>query len=194
VQTNFIVLFPKGVIDEAPQFNVLVTRVPDNKKSAEYQQQIVTNFPNVSVIDLALVLSVIDEILDKISFVIRFMAGFSIVTGLIVLIASVMISKYQRIQESVLLRTLGASRKQIFTITSLEYFFLGAISALTGLVIALAGSWALAAFSFDTTFKPDILLILILFLTITSLTVFIGLFNSRGIVNRPPLEVLRKDV
>ena len=194
VQTNFIVLFPKGVIDEAPQFNVLVTRVPNNKKSAEYQQQIVTNFPNVSVIDLALVLSVIDEILDKISFVIRFMAGFSIVTGLIVLIASVMISKYQRIQESVLLRTLGASRKQIFTITSLEYFFLGAISALTGLIIALAGSWALAAFSFDTTFKPDLLLIVVLFVTITSLTVFIGLFNSRGIVNRPPLEVLRKDV
>ncbi|MDB5120408.1 MAG: transporter permease [Sphingobacteriales bacterium] len=194
VQTNFIVLFPKGVIDEAPQFNVLVTRVPNNKKSAEYQQQIVTKFPNVSVIDLALVLSVVDEILDKISFVIRFMAGFSIITGLIVLIASVMISKYQRIQESVLLRTLGASRKQIFTITSLEYFFLGAISALTGLIIALAGSWALAAFSFETAFKPDLLLIFGLFTTITSLTVFIGLFNSRGIVNRPPLEVLRKDV
>ena len=194
VQTNFIILFPKGVIDEAPQFNVLITRVPNNKKSAEFQQQVVSKFPNVSIIDLALVLGVVDEILDKISFVIRFMAAFSIITGLIVLIASVMISKYQRIQESVLLRTLGASRKQIFTITSLEYFFLGAISAFTGLLIALLASWALAAFSFDTAFKPNFLLMLVVFLTITSLTVIIGLFNSRGIVNRPPLEVLRKDV
>jgi len=58
-----------------------------------------------------LVLSVMTDILQKIGFVIRFMAGFSITTGLVVLISSVLISKFQRIQESVLLRTLGATRK-----------------------------------------------------------------------------------
>ena len=57
------------------------------------------------------------------------MTSFSVITGLIVLIASVRISKYQRIQESVLLRTLGASRKQMLAITIIEYFFLGALSA-----------------------------------------------------------------
>jgi putative ABC transport system permease protein len=66
-----------------------------------------------------------------------------------VLISSVRISKYQRIQESVLLRTLGASRKQIFAITALEYLFLGALSALTGIVIAIASSWLLAKYHFD---------------------------------------------
>lgn len=194
IQTNFLVVFPNGVIDDAPQFNVLVTRVPDNQASAAYQQKVVRQFPNVSVIDLALILSVLDAILDKIGFVIRFMGAFSIITGLVVLIASVMISKYQRIQESVLLRTMGASRKQILAITALEYFFLGAIAALTGLVLALAGSWALAEFSFKAPFKPDFFLLLLLFIVITAVTVLIGLFNSRGILNRPPLEILRKEV
>jgi putative ABC transport system permease protein len=162
--------------------------------SAKYQQAVVKTFPNISMIDLGLVLSVLDEILDKMGFVIRFMAAFSIITGLIVLIASVLISKYQRIRESVLLRTMGASRKQILVITALEYFFLGALAAGAGIVLALVASWGLARFVFETTFSPEILPVLMLFLLITSLTVLIGLFNSRGVLNRPPLEVLRSEI
>ena len=64
----------------------------------------------------------LDKIKDKISFVIRFMAGFSMATGWIVLLSSVLTSKNQRIKESILLRTLGASRKQILAINAIEYF------------------------------------------------------------------------
>ncbi len=194
IQTNFILIFPSGVLEDAPQFHVLLTQVPSNELSAKYQQAVVKTFPNISMIDLGLVLSVLDEILDKMGFVIRFMAAFSIITGLIVLIASVLISKYQRIRESVLLRTMGASRKQILVITALEYFFLGALAAGAGIVLSLIASWGLARFVFETTFSPEVLPVLILFLLITSLTVLIGLFNSRGVLNRPPLEVLRSEV
>ncbi|MEO8794176.1 MAG: FtsX-like permease family protein [Daejeonella sp.] len=193
IQTNFLVIFPKGVLEDAPQFHVLITKVGSAAQSASYQKAIVKTFPNVSMIDLGLVLSVLDEILDKIGFVIRFMAGFSIITGIIVLIASVLISKYQRIQESVLLRTLGASRKQILIITALEYFFLGALASFSGILLALASSWALAHFSFETTFSPKPLPVLALFLIISSLTVLIGMFNSRSILAKPPLEILRND-
>ena len=194
IQTNFLVLFPAGVLEQAPQYFVFTTHVPSAAASAKYQQAIVRQFPNISIIDLALVLKLLDDILGKISFVIRFMAGFSIVTGLIVLVASVLISKYQRIQESVLLRTLGASKRQILIITGLEYFFLGAIAALTGILISVPGSWALAKYSFDTPFSPPLLPVIILFFVVALVTVFIGLFNSRGVLNRPPLEVLRSDV
>lgn len=194
IQTNFILIFPAGVLEDAPQFHVLLTQVSSNELSAKYQQAVVRAFPNISMIDLGLVLSVLDEILDKMGFVIRFMAAFSIITGLIVLIASVLISKYQRIRESVLLRTLGASRKQILVITALEYFFLGALAAGAGIVLSFLASWALAKFSFETSFTPEMLPVLFLFLLITSLTVMIGLFNSRGVLNRPPLEVLRSEV
>lgn len=191
IQTNFQVVFPTGVLEDAPQFHVLLTHVPSPKVSAQYQQAVVRRYPNVSIIDLGLVLNIIDGLLDKIGYVIRFMSAFSIITGIVVLIASVRISKYQRIQESVLLRTLGASRKQIFTITALEYLFLGMLSALTGIVIAAVGSWLLAKFSFEIPFNIDILPAAILFIIISALTVVIGLLNSRGVLNRPPLEILR---
>jgi putative ABC transport system permease protein len=194
IQTNFLVVFPTGVLEQAPQFHVLLTRIPDKAASARFQQAVVRQFPNVSIIDLGLVLSILDKLLDKVGFVIRFMAGFSIITGLVVLIASVLISKYQRIQESVLLRTLGASRKQIFFITALEYFFLGALAAATGIVLSLVGSWLLAQFTFETTFTPQWGALLLVALCISLLTVVIGLVNSRAVVTRPPLEVLREEV
>lgn len=194
VQTNFRLIFPMGVIDNAPQFHVLMTRVPNDAVSAQMQQAMVRQFPNVSIIDLGLILSVLDEILDKIGFVIRFMGGFSILTGFVVLTASVMISKYQRIRESVLLRTMGASRRQILVITALEYFFLGLIASFTGVLLALGGAWALAAFSFEVPFSPHFATMLLLMLGIALLTVLIGLINSRGITERPPLEILRKEV
>lgn len=193
VQTNFRFVFPKGVIDKAPQFHVLMTRVPDDAVSARFQQAVVTEFPNVSVIDLGLVLAVLDEILDKISFVIRFMGGFSILTGFVVLIGSVMISKYQRIRESVLLRTMGASRRQVFMITALEYFFLGMIGALTGILLAVLGAWALAAYVFEVPFRPGVLSVLYVAATIVGLTVLVGMANSRGITTQPPLAILRKE-
>jgi putative ABC transport system permease protein len=194
MQTNFLFVFPKGVLEDAPQFHVLLTRVPSKKASALFQQAVVQQFPNVSIVDLGLILSVLDDLLDKLGDIIRFMAAFSIITGVVVLIASVRISKYQRIQESVLLRTMGASRKQILAITAIEYFFLGALSAATGILIAFAGSWLLAKYNFEIPFNADLLPALVLFLAIAILTIAIGLFNSRGILNKPPLEILRTDV
>jgi len=191
IQTNFQIVFPTGVLEDAPQFHVLLTHVSSSAASAKFQQVIVRSFPNISIIDLGLVLSVIDDLLDKISYIIRFMSAFSIITGVVVLIASVRISKYQRIQESVLLRTLGASRRQIFAITALEYLFLGALSALTGIVIAAGGTWMLAKFSFEIPFAINPVPAILLFVIISLLTVIIGLLNSRGVLNKPPLEILR---
>ena len=191
MQTNFRVVFPTGVLEAAPQFHVLMTNVPNSKASASYQTAIVKAFPNVSMIDLKLILKVLDELLSKIGFVIRFMTTFSMATGWIVLIASVMISKNQRLQESILLRTLGASRKQILTITALEYLFLGVIASATGIILAIFGSWTLAVFTFNSTFTPDILPIILLFLIIVALVVITGVMSSRKVLYRPPLEVLR---
>lgn len=194
MQTNFLVVFPKGVLEDAPQFHVLLTHVPSKKASAVYQQAVVKQFPNVSIIDLGFILSVLDDLLDKLGDIIQFMSMFSIATAVVVLIASVRISKYQRIQESVLLRTMGASRKQILSITMIEYFFLGALSAATGILIALAASWLLAKYTFDIAFNASPVPAILLFLAIAILTIVIGLLNSRGTLNKPPLEILRRDV
>ncbi len=194
VQTNFLVVFPKGVLEEAPQFHVLMTKVKSPEKSADFQRAVVSQFPNISIIDLNLILSTVNEILDKVAFVIRFMALFSILTGLIVLISSVIISKFQRIKESVLLRTLGAQKNQIMAINALEYFFLGSLASAVGLLLSLASTWALAYFSFDSTFVPSLWPLLMVYVIITGVTMLIGLLNSKGVLSKPPLEVLRSEI
>lgn len=194
MQTNFLVVFPEGVLEEAPKFHVMLARFDSTAQSAVFQRSVVQEFPNISIIDLNLILQTVDSVLSKVSFVIRFMAFFSILTGLLVLTGSVIVSKYQRIEESVLLRTLGASRAQIFKINVLEYFLLGSIAAFTGIFIALGAGWALASFSFDSDFRPDAVPLILGYLAITLLTVFIGLSNSRSVVMKPPLEILRSEV
>ncbi len=192
-QSNFRVVFAKGSIDQAPQFYLMMAKVPSVTESSKFQQKIVNTFPNVSVIDMQAVLNVLQEILDKIGFIIQFMGAFSILTGVIVLISSVRISKFQRIRENVLLRTLGASRKQIYLITISEYLFLGMLSALTGIIISLFASYLLAIFVFESVFLPSIGMILLLMFLIIGLTVIIGLLNSLAVINRSPLEALRKE-
>jgi putative ABC transport system permease protein len=193
LQTNFRIIFPTGVLEQAPQFHVLALRVSSKEQSAIFQKAAVHGFPNVSIIDLGLVLQVLEDVLDKISLVIRFMAAFSIITGFIVLLSSILTSKYQRIQEMVLLRTLGASRKQLLTITMLEYFFLGSLASATGIFLSLIGFWALAKYSFEMPFSISIGPVFWIFISVACLTVLIGLFNAIPILNKPPLEILRKD-
>jgi len=191
VQTNFLIVFPKGVLEPAPQFHVIVSRVNSAEQSAGFQSELVRRYPNISAIDLTQILKSVDEVLRKVSFVIRFMALFSILTGLLVLLSSIYQGKFARIRESVLLRTLGASRKIILRIISLEYLLLGALACLAGVGLSVAGAWALARFAFKIPFEPDWWPLALTFFVITAITVAIGLLNSREVVRKPPLEVLR---
>ena len=193
IQPNFFVVFPNGVLEPAPQFHVITTRVTSTEQSAQLQRQLVKTYPNVSAVDLGLILQTVDDVLSQVSFVIQFMALFSVFTGLIVLASAVTTSRYQRIQEAVLLRTLGASKRQIRRILLLEYLFLGTLAALTGLLLSIGGAWALSVFVFNITFAlPNMAIIAVLAL-VTLLTVCIGMLNSRGIADRPPLEILRAE-
>ncbi len=192
LQPNFTIVFPKGVLENAPQFNVLTTYAPTEDSSAKLQRDLVTKFPNVSVIDLRQMFTVVEDILNKVSWIINFMAFFSILTGIIVLIGSVRTSKYQRIKESVLLRTLGAKNKQILTITALEYLFLGLLGSLLGILLALGSSLLLAVFVFEEPFTPSLIPFLVFLPGISLLVLGIGLSNIREVLRSSPLEVLRK--
>jgi putative ABC transport system permease protein len=194
VQTNFFVVFPSGVLEAAPQFHVIVSRSGSTAAMLDFQKKLVDAFPNVSAIDLTSILKTVDSILGKVSFVIRFMALFSILTGMVVLISSVALSKYQRMRESVLLRTLGADRPQVLGINAVEYLMLGALATLTGIILAVGCSWLLSAFVFKIPFHVSWIPALQMFLGVTFMTLLIGILNSRSVLNLPPLEVLRNEL
>ena len=194
IQLNFSIVFPKGILEDAPQFNVLTTYAPNEESSAGLQRDLVSKFPNVSIIDLRQVYNIIEDILDKVSWIVNFMAFFSILTGIIVLIGSVRNSKYQRIKESVLLRTLGAKNGQILKISALEYLFLGIMGSLVGILLALVSSLLLAIFVFKEPFVPSVIPFLVFLPGISLLVLGIGLSNIQAVLRSSPLEVLRREV
>jgi putative ABC transport system permease protein len=103
----------------------------------------------------------------------------------------VLTGRYQRIRESILLRTLGASRRQVFGILLVEYLSLGALAASTGILLAVAATWALARWAFGIPFAPDPGVLALTIAAVAALTAGVGLLASRGVLNHPPLEILR---
>ena len=190
---NFIFVFPNGVLEEAPQIFVLTTRIDEKITASQFQRELVAGFPNVSAIDLRLILNTIEDFFDKVSFVIQFMALFSIITGLVVLIGAVINSKFLRLKENVLLRTIGATRKQIIGITLIEYAYLGFFAGFTGISLSWISSWLLAVYFFEIEFFPPYLSTSVIWILIIALTSIIGWFNTRDVVNSSPLEVLRRE-
>jgi putative ABC transport system permease protein len=193
LQPNFSVVFPKGVLENAPQFGVITTRTKTDVGSAKLQQQLVKQFPNVSILDLKRILSLLEEILGKISWVINFMAFFSIFVGIAVLMGAIYSSKHQRVRQGALLRTLGAKGHQILKLIAIEYAILGFLGAFMGVVLAVFGSSLLAWVLFDTAFAPSWVPFAIILPAITLLVFVLGVANSLGIVRNSPLSVLKKE-
>ncbi|UCS94941.1 ABC transporter permease [Echinicola marina] len=191
VSTNFLVLFPENVLEKAPKFHVIITKSATDKQAAQVQNKIVKAFPNISVINLGLIVDTFEEILGKISFVIQFMALFSIITGILVLVSSLIISKYQRMRESILLRTLGASSPVVRTINTLEYFFLGSLASLSGILLSFLATAMLNIWIFEFPVQWAWKEAGIIYVLITAITVLLGWLNGKNIINKPPMEILR---
>lgn len=171
----------------------MVTRSNSEAEAAALQREAAELLPNVSIIDLKLILDTANAVLDGASRIIRLMASFSLATGLIVLVAVIVNGRYQRLQESVLLQTLGATRRQIRRIMLVEYLLLGGFAAAAGLVLALAGNWALSHFVFDAPFAPAPLPLLVLLALVMGSTALVGTLAGGNIFRRPPLEALRAE-
>lgn len=190
---NFIFVFPTGVLENAPQIWVAATRIEEDVQAATFQQRLVMGFPNVSLIDLRLILATVQELFDKVAMVVRFLAFFSIVTGLVVLAGAVLNSRFARMKENALLRTLGARTRQIALITLIEYCYLGFFAALTGILFAVGAGWLLCRFFFEVAFAVAVWELVYIAVGVLVLTVAIGWLNSRRVVRTPPLQVLRRE-
>lgn len=189
-QTNFFVVFPPGALESAPQFHVLVTRTQNPRESALLQRTVVQNFPNVSILDLSQIIDLLEAVLGKIQFVLQFLALFTLVTGPIVLIGTVVAGRYQRMRESVLLRTLGAARSQILKILFLEYFLLAGIASLTGVLLSVAAGWALARFLFEVPFSLAPGMLATTVFCVILLSVVTGMAGNRKAYCLPPSRTL----
>lgn len=193
VRANFFFVFPIGVLDDAPGIFMVATRTPDAVTTGKVQAELMDIHPNVSSIDLRSILSTIDDILGKITWVVQFMALFTILAGLMVMAGTIITSRYQRIRESVLLRTLGAGSKTIKGILFIEFAAVGFLASLVGGFVSIAATWSLMKFLFKLPLVVAWDAVGIGMVTMMVLTTVTGLLNSRGITKQPPLEILRDE-
>ena len=191
-QTNFYVVFEPGTLEEAPQTAVVLALVEGEQERAEMQRDLVLRFANVSVLDLSRLQQTIDEILQRANQGIRFLGVFSTVAGVLVLIGALSTSRYQRMRESALLKTLGARRGVVLKILTVEYAVLGSLATAAGLVLAIFAGWLMTWTVFEVPFRLDLARIGAVWLWVTGVTLVVGLIGSRGVISRPPLAVLRE--
>ncbi|MGI8545859.1 MAG: ABC transporter permease [Gemmatimonadaceae bacterium] len=191
-EPNFFAVFPSRVLADAPHQYTILAKVPGAVAVAELQRDMVKRFPNVSSIDLSLVVETIGRIVSKVGTAVRFMALFSLLMGIPVLFSAVSATRRERIRESVLLKTLGATRAQILRILLTEYALLGVLGSLTGLVLAIGGGWGLVHFVFHVAYSPSLVPAFVIALVMTAIAIVIGTIAGRGVFRETAMAALRE--
>lgn len=183
-QPNFFVVFPDGVLNYAPQFFATTVRTSTRSEALILQQQIVHRYPNISALDIGLLIESFRDFLNQITFVIQFIGLFSILTGLIVLAGAAASSRFQRLKEAQLLRVLGAQKQIIKRILFIEFFAVGGLSSLLGVGLSLGVSYLVGYFVFDLVLQPSWGILSLEVLIIIGLVTLIGAVNSSISVDR----------
>ncbi len=192
-EPNFFAVFRSGALDAAPHTIVILTRLEDPEARGLLQRRVAERYPNVTSIDIATVQVTFERIIDRVALAIRFMAVFSLATGTIVLVGAIATTRFQRIREGVLLRTLGATRRQVLRVVLAEYLALGVLSSVMAVLLASGATWAITRWVFESSFALPVPALSGLAVAVAVLTVTVGIWNSLEVVNRTPLEVLRTD-
>ncbi|HEY3066298.1 MAG TPA: FtsX-like permease family protein [Methylomirabilota bacterium] len=189
---NFFVIFSPGALEGAPTTWVGTARVPPAAE-AGLQDEVVRALPNVTAIPLRDVLERAAGILDELAVAIRVIALFSIAAGLAVMLGALAATRAARLYESVVWRTLGATRGVVARIFAVEYACLGAAAGLGGTALAALLAWAVLRFVLDVpwTFAPDALLLGVA-LTV-AVAVVIGFLGTFRLLGEKPLPVLRRE-
>ncbi|MDF1815375.1 MAG: FtsX-like permease family protein [Verrucomicrobiales bacterium] len=188
---NFFLVFPEGLLEEAPGFHILTTNAGDSAQSGALQREAAIQFPNVTVFDMSLILKTVEDIVERAGYVVRFMSLYTVGAGIMILVGTILSGQRDRTEESVLLRTLGASREQIRSILLTEYIALGLFAAITGGILSIAATWGLAKFAFKVEFFTHLWPVAGAIVLTSLLCAAFGMILSRGVANHPPLEVLR---
>jgi putative ABC transport system permease protein len=192
-EPNFFAVFPKGPLDAAPQTFVTLARLEDAAARGRLERRLVERFPNLSALDLTEVQRAIEDVLGRVAWAVRFMALFSLVTGLVVLAGALATSRFQRLREAVLLKTLGGTRRQVIRVVVAEYASLGAVASVVGLLLATLAGWALMRFGFEGSFALPLLPLAGFGVVVIALTIALGALGSADMFRRTPLEVLRSE-
>ncbi len=170
---------------------MVLTRADDAGARAQLQRAVAQRFSNVTSYDVALLQRTIERIFSRVALAIRFMAVLSLATGALVLLGAVAAGRLQRIREGALLKTLGATRRQLTRILLAEYLALGLLAGLMGIGLAIGGGWAMTHWVLKLSFTVPLLPLGAVLVITAGLVALVGMAASREVFRRTAVEVLR---
>ena len=191
LQPAFQVIFPSALVRGAPmQFAVLANAVPDSVPII--QRDVVAKFPNVSTVDLSLVEATISAVLAKIHAAIQGLTLMCVVLAIPVLFSAVAATRRERLREAVLLKVLGATRKQVGRMLVTEYLVVGTLGSIAGMALSGLAAWSITHFIFKVPFAGAPLASIAIAALMIGVVVTIGVLTGREVFMSTPMAALRE--
>lgn len=191
-RTAFVFVFRPGVLDAAPQTfaATVLTRVPPTERQ-RLQRDALGLFPNIQIFDVADLVATVQKLVSNFVLAISFVGSFVILSGILILIGSIALTKSQRIYENAILKTLGARRLTLASILLGEYGLLGILAGMIGSGFAVLLSWAVSRFVLEIEWTFDASLLIVGVLATAAIVVVVGCLASFDVLFRKPLATLR---
>lgn len=191
---GFMFVFRPGVLDRAPHGYVGFARGPATAAArARLQSRLAAGFPNVSVIDGREMLATIATVAGQVTLAVTIVGTLVLLSGLLILGGAVAMTKFRRMYEAALFKTLGASRGLIARVLVLEYGMLGLLAGTIGAAGALGLTWAVSRLALDIPWSPQPLVVVGGILGTAVVVAGVGLLASWDVLQRRPLAVLRAE-
>ncbi|MCI0665014.1 MAG: FtsX-like permease family protein [Acidobacteria bacterium] len=191
---RFDLIFRPGTLEDAPQMSIGTAKgPPPGEQRAQLQREIVEQFPNVSLIDHYDQMTFVRARINDASLAVNFLGGFVFLCGMLILTGSVAMTRFHRLYESAILKTLGAEKKLIVYITLIEYGVLGLLAGVTGSAAAIAFTWLISKYSMRIPWYPMPSVNLIGVAATLLLVVVVGVLSSWDVMMKKPLGILRAE-
>ena len=191
---GFMFVFRPGPLSKAPHTFIAIVRGPASTQArAAFQHELVSTYPNVSAIDVREVLASVKDVIASVTLAISIVGGIALFGGVLILVGAVAMTKFQRVYEAAILRTLGASSRTLTMMLASEYTTLGLVAGAIGSLGALALSWAVCRFVFEIEWSPSPGLLIAGAATTMLLVAVIGVVASRDVLRKKPLATLRAE-
>ena len=191
---GFMFVFRPGVLEEAPHTYVSPLKGPaDPAGRARFQHDLVERFPNVSVIDFHEVLDTIRDVMSKVTLAITVVGGLVLFSGVLILVGAVAMTKFQRVYEAAVFKTLGANTRTIGRMLLLEYGVLGSVAGLVGSIGAVALTWGVSTYALEIPWHVFVGEHVAGVLLTAVLVAAIGVLSSLDVLRHKPLATLRAE-
>jgi len=191
---GFMFVFRPGTFDAAPHTYIAAMQGPtDPLARGRMQSTLVARFPNVSAIDLREILQTVQTIVNHVTLAVTVVGALVLLSGALILVGAVSMTKFRRVYEAAILKTLGASSRLVAAMLVLEYGVLGAIAGTVGAVGAIALSWGVARFALDLPWRPAPAITFGGIAVTSALVAAIGVLASLDVLRHKPLATLRAE-